>query len=181
MKLNNILITINIFIIGFFSCSNKQHLDKDYLYGNWSFIEYDSIYHEVFIDSNKFYYYLENYELYRPLYYKLLPGDKIVFYEIVKNDTLFNKEFNPVSNFCGANRFEFIHNEKIDLYLRIDSSEFTINRINNEADLKKYRTEYFRRKLKFLVSKNLADSSELVNFKSYEIIQMDMDSIPNKE
>lgn len=166
MKQNVIHFFILIILLIFYSCSDEK-LKYESLTGNWFFIRNDSLYNEVYIDSISFLNYLDGDGLF-PQQYKIV-GQKIMFYSVNNSDTIYNKNFIPTIRIYNRDSFALINNEEELLYKRINGSKFTIDSILNENDLKKYRNYFYKRKLRYLLENNLIDSSEYLNFRSFEV------------
>jgi hypothetical protein len=127
-----------------FSCSKKQKFKKEFnLEGSWSVVDRDSTYYEAFYnDSTYQYYFGDNDYLSSPAKYKI-KADTLIAYR--KED---NKEKATISFIEKKDDKLFVIEMGIRkvLYIPIDNSEYTINKIRNGKDFKKFHKAYLSRK-----------------------------------
>tara|TARA_B110000503_G_C7149421_1_gene414461 strand:- start:785 stop:1264 length:480 start_codon:yes stop_codon:yes gene_type:complete len=128
------------------SCSND--IKKNDLKGNWSLIENDSIYFEVKIDSSNLLYYNYDYS-FLPLRSYYVKNDSIYF-QFSKNDVkknVYRIDFQDVKRVFLKND----NNEIIIKLFKIDSTEFTFDKIINLDDERfKFEVAHLNRKNKLL-------------------------------
>jgi len=140
--------TIKILIITVFLLSCRNDKNTHDLTGNWSLIENDSIYYEVKIDSNNLLYYNYDYS-FLPLRPYYVENDSLHFQfsenEVKKN--VYKIDFQDVKMVFLKND----NNEIIVKLFKIDSTEFTFDRIVNFEDEQfKFEVAHLNRKNKLL-------------------------------
>ncbi len=133
-----------IFLFVILSCTKKEKLKKEFnLEGSWSVVDMDSTYYEAFYNDSTYHYYFgDNDFLTSPTKYKI-KGDTLFAYR--KED---NKEKATISFIEKKEGKLFIINEgkRKARYIPIDSSEYTMNKIKNGKDFKRFHKAYLSRK-----------------------------------
>lgn len=133
--------------LAFLSCSeNKDSLKID-IKGNWSFIDLDSEYYEVLVDSNSMLFYDESVGFLQKRNYKL-KGDSLFIYLPEKLNSAKPYMFNYIDNEVFLLDIKNVIDTLVRMK-RIDTSEFTFDKMKdfqNENEELKFSVAYNNRR-----------------------------------
>lgn len=149
---------ISFFLISLLFSSCKKINKQKLIIGNWSVITIDSTYHEVRVDSFNFDFY--NYETsFWPLRPYFIENDSIRLFASEKSKKYYTY------NIDWINKYEIVLNNEVAQMrmLRIDTSDFTFDKINNfEKDKFRFEIAHLNRRNKLLGINQFYDYDSLV-------------------
>ncbi|MGD9992548.1 MAG: hypothetical protein AB7S69_04545 [Salinivirgaceae bacterium] len=145
------IIIISLICLILVSCFNQE--EGKNITGNWYFIDYDNedtIYNEVYIDSEYFIYYLDMQGFMSKQIYEI-SNDSISFYFRTKTENI-KTNYKPKLQIINEEKFLLEDKEQTIEFKRLKNMVFSMDSIKNEEDNYLFEYHFYKRRNKYFFS-----------------------------